>query len=207
MMEQPGTPANDNNKPKKEGHSLSKVSKAYLENHDFLKNFLKRFFSRSDDVEDMAQEAYLNAYRAEQERDIAEPKAFLFRIAKNLALNELNRKSQKMTDYIEDRVASVSLASTETVEEELEARQAVRLYCEAVDALPKRCRQVYLLRKVNGMRHKEIAEQLGITTGAVEKHLCNGVKSCRAYIKEANSNAESANLSTANTQRSTGGIE
>ncbi len=166
---------------------MSNVSRAFLENTDFLKNFLKRFLTRAEDIEDLAQEAYLRAYRAEQERGVDQPKAYLFRVAKHLALNELNRKSAQMTDYIEDRLAAIPLDGKDNLEDEVEAEQTVSVYYEAVAALPKRCRRVFLLRKVNGMRQQEIADQLGITLSAVEKHLSNGAKSCRAYIEQANS--------------------
>ena len=169
-----------------EKSGLSNVSRAFLENGDFLKNFLKRFLSRAEDIEDLAQEAYLNAYRAEQERAIDQPKAYLFRVAKHLSLNELNRKSHQMTEYIEDRLAAIPLDGKDTVEDEVSAEQSINLYYEAVAELPKRCRRVFLLRKVSGLRHQEIADQLGITTSAVEKHLRNGTKSCRAYIERAN---------------------
>lgn len=172
--------------PETEDLSLSRVSRAFLENTDFLKNFLKRFLSRAEDIEDLAQEAYLRTYRVEQEQGVDQPKAYLFRVAKHLALNELNRKSERMTVYIEDRLATIPLDGNNKLEDEVEAEQSIGLYYEAVAALPKRCRRVFLLRKVNGLRQQDIADQLGITLSAVEKHLRNGTKSCRAYIEQAN---------------------
>lgn len=186
-MAKPGRPAINRKGSGADESTLSNVSRTFLENSDFLKNFLKRFLSREEDIEDLAQEAYLNAYRTEQERGVEQPKAYLFRVAKNLALNELSRKSKQMTVYIEDRLASIPLDTKNSVEDEVEAQQSISVYYEAVAALPKRCRRVFLLRKVNGLRHKEIADQLGITIGAVEKHLRNGTKSCKAYIERANS--------------------
>jgi len=91
---------------------ISGVSSAFVENIDFLKNFLKRFLSREEDIEDVSQEAYLKAYNIEQKSDIDNPKAYLFRVAKNVALNELNRKSRQMTVYIEDRLASIPVDGT-----------------------------------------------------------------------------------------------
>ena len=179
------TKHNNNQQQGPRASSLARVSNAFLENSDFLKNFLKRFLSRAEDIEDLAQEAYLRTCHAEQERGVEQPKAYLFQVAKNLALNELSRKSEQMTDYIEDRIAAVELNISDSVEEEVEAQQSINLYYEAVAALPKRCRRVFLMRKVNGMRHQDIADQMGITVSAVEKHLYNGTKSCRAYINQA----------------------
>ena len=172
--------------PHAETEPLSKVSRAFLENSEFLKNFLRRFMSRPEDIEDLTQEAYMKAYAAEQERSIEQPKSYLFRVAKHLALNELTKKSEQMTDYLEDRIASIPVDGGNDVEDEIEAQQSLTLYYQAVASLPKRCRRVFLLRKVNGMRHQEIADQLGITLSAVEKHLRKGTKHCRGFIDRAN---------------------
>ncbi|MEP4891946.1 MAG: RNA polymerase sigma factor [Aliiglaciecola sp.] len=163
--------------------SMSNVSRAFWENREFLKNFLKRFLYKAEDIEDVAQEAYMKAYHAEQKNGVERPQAYLFKVAKNIALNELNRKSRQMTDYIEDRIASIPVDGNDSVEDELEAQQSVKLYYEAVASLPKKCRQVFLLRKVNGMSQQEIADHLEISISTVEKHLRNGTKRSRAYIQ------------------------
>src|SRR5215468_10948978 len=85
----------------------SAVSTAFVENNTFLKRFVARYLSSRHDVEDVVQEAYLRAYMAEKERAIDQPKAFLFRIAKNVALTNLTKKSRQITDYIEEATASV----------------------------------------------------------------------------------------------------
>ena len=161
----------------------SGISRVFLEHNAFLKKFLARFLNRKEDIEDVAQEAYLKAFGAEQDRgEIEQPKAFLFSIAKNLALNELARKSRQMTGYIEEAQEGMVSLSAATTENEIEAGQTLGLYCEAVAALPEKCRRVYLLRKVHGLPHKTIAERLGISRSAVEKHLRLGSLSCRDYL-------------------------
>jgi len=56
-----------------DGRPSSAVSAAYVENNTFLKRFLARFFSDRQDIEDVAQEAYLRAFVAEQQKDRAAP--------------------------------------------------------------------------------------------------------------------------------------
>lgn len=164
-------------------HGLSGVSGIFIENNTFLKKFLARFLRHEQDIEDIAQQAYLQAYSAEQDRGtIEQPKAFLFSIAKNLALNELSRKSRQMTICIEDAQFPYLVESAASLEDEMEARQTLGLYCEAVASLPETCRRVYLLRKVHGLPHKEIADRLGISRSTVEKHLRTGMQCCRDYI-------------------------
>lgn len=173
---------------------LKGVSGMFLEHGAFLKRFLARFLQNEQDIEDVAQAAFLKAYSAEQDKGgIEQPKAFLFSIAKNLALNELTRKSRQMTDYIEDCQPQLNLESESTVENEVEAVISLGLYCEAVASLPEKCRRVYLLRKVHGLSHKEIAKRLGISISTVEKHISLGALSCRDYILRQENSYSSRN--------------
>ena len=64
----------------------SAITAAFLEHSGFLKKFLAGFLPAQQDIEDVAQETYLRAFIAEQREEIEQPKAFLFRVAKNLAL-------------------------------------------------------------------------------------------------------------------------
>ena len=169
---------------KRNSRGLSAISASFLEHQSFLKKFLSRYLYNHQDIEDVVQETYLRAYKAEQDKGIEQPKAFLFRIAKNIALTELTKKSRLITNYIADLDDSVVIESDATVEDEVQARQHLGIYCEAVAALPEQCRRVYLLRKVHGLPHKEIAERLGLTVSSIEKHLHKGVLKCRAFVRE-----------------------
>ena len=169
---------------KRKSRSLSAVSASFLENNTLLKGFLARFFCNQQDIEDVAQETYLRAFIAEQNQNIERPKAFLFRIAKNVALNELKRKSKQITDYIEETGISVVIGSAAAADQEVEAEEALGLYCAAVAALPEKCRQVYLLRKAHGLARKDIAERMSLSLSSVDKYLFTGVLACRAFVRE-----------------------
>ena len=171
---------------KAKNKSSSFISAVWLENNTFLKKFLRGFLKREQDIEDVVQETYLKAFTVEKERDIEQPKAFLFSIAKNLALNELNRKSRQMTGYIEECQSEINLGKTATTEHEVEAEQSLGKYCQEVTTLPEKSRKVYLLRKVHGLKHKEIADHLDISLSSVEKHLKLGLEICRNYMREYN---------------------
>ncbi len=163
---------------------VSSVSAAFLENDTFLKRFLARFFSNRQDIEDVAQEAYLRAYVAEQQKEIEQPRAYLFRIAKNLALTKLTKKSKKITDYLEESGASVVIECGAAADSEVEAEESLGLYCEAIAALPEKCRQVFLLRKVHGLSHKEIAPRMSLSVSSVEKYLLRGILECKTFVQE-----------------------
>ena len=175
---------------------LSAVSAAFVENYDFLRRFLARFFSNQQDIEDVAQEAYLRAYVAEQQKEIEHPKAFLFRIARNVALTQLTKKSHKITDYLEECGASLVIECGAEADREVEALETLGLYCEAVAALPEKCRQVFLLRKVHSLSHKEIAECMSLSVSSVEKYLHRGVLECKTFVQEHESRVQYREAST-----------
>ena len=71
-----------------------------------------------------------------------------------------------------------------SAEDEAIARQRFGIHCEAVAELSPQVRRAYLMRKVYGLSHKEIAERMGIARSTVEKHLMKGVEMCDRYIRE-----------------------
>ena len=174
------------------GHTSSAIQEAFTRHQGALKRFISRFLPNSYDIEDVSQETFLRAYTTEKTREIEQPKSFLFRIAKHIALTQLTQKSRQITDYLEDFDDSEVLLIEDTVEDEFLARETLGIHCEAVAGLPPQCRRVYLMRKVYGMSHKEIAGQLGIAVSTVEKHLIKGVKLCDRYVREKTNNISSS---------------
>ncbi len=160
------------------------VYEAYTRHGSSLKRFIGRFMRTSSDIEDIAQEAFLRAYTVERDRPIDQPKSFLFRIAKHLALSQLTRKSRQITNYIEDSDDSEVIQLESSAEEEISAQQILGLHFDAVAGLSPQCRQVYLLRKVHGYSHKEIAAELVIAVSTVEKHLMKAIEQCDHYVSE-----------------------
>ena len=149
-----------------------------------LKRFIARFMRNTADVDDITQETFLRAFSVERGREIEQPKSFLFRIAKHIALTQLTQKSRQITSYIEDFEGSEVIGVAGSTEDEVIGRETLGVHCEAVATLPPQCRQVYLLRKVHGLSHKEIAAHLGIAVSTVEKHLIKGVELCDRYVQE-----------------------
>jgi len=102
---------------------------------------------------------------------------------KNVALTRLTRKSEQITDYIADLSVPDVMYSETSAADEAEADESLGIYCEAVAALPEKCRQVFLLRKVHGLTHREIAERMSLSISSVEKYLLKGILACQAFIQ------------------------
>jgi len=176
-------------KPSKDDGSSVPLVKVFIAHQGILKRFISRYLHNTQDIEDVAQEAFLRAYSASLSEEIRQPKSLLFRIAKNVAISELRLKSRQITDYIEDQASSDVILGGDTLEDEVLAREKLGIHCEAIVSLSPQCRRVYIMRKVYGMKHSEIAERLGIAVSTVEKHLIRGVELCDSYVRERTADA------------------
>lgn len=165
--------------------SSSSITEAFLRHESFLKRFLSRFLSCPQDIEDVVQDTYLKAYHAEKNQEIHIPKAFLFRIARNEALKALEKKSRQMANLVEDYGAPEVSYEKMSMERQVEAQQKLGLICESVLEMSPQVRRVFLMRKVYGLSHREIAAQLGIAVSTVEKHVARGFEICNDYIHKA----------------------
>jgi RNA polymerase sigma factor (sigma-70 family) len=69
-----------------------------------------------------------------------------------------------------------------SAEREIQARQDVELVYRAIEEMPPKCRQVFLLSRVRKMTHPEIARHCGISLQAVEKHISRGLAICAQKV-------------------------
>ena len=160
--------------------------KAYLENEKRIKKFLTRFLHNPQDVDEIAQEAFLRAFAAEGKQSIKLPRSFLYRTAKNLALDHNRRKSTILEGPIEDQTLSSVIPDEEQAspEDQLSSKEMLMEFARAVSALPERSRRVFILAKVHGATYKEIAAELGITVSTVEKHVAAAIVKCNRRLVE-----------------------
>lgn len=167
-----------------QGASKLSILEAYQSHLSGLKSFLSRMLSNPHDVDDVVQETFIRAHLAERNSQIQQPKSYLFKIARNVALNQLRQSMRKPTDFIEDYHPSAVLLQDNTLEEEVLAQEKFEVLCGAIAALPPQCRKVYLMRRVYGMSYKAIASGLNLSVKTVEKHIRKGYARCDDYMDE-----------------------
>lgn len=151
------------------------------------RGLIGRLLLGSSEFEGVAQQVSLQVAagaNGSNHHPIAQPKSVFLRIAKRLALSQLTRKARQITEYIEDSGGSKVISGESAAEKDISTREMLGLHCEAVAELAPECRQVYLLRKVHGFSHQEIAAHLGIDVSSVRKHLIKAAEDCDHYVRE-----------------------
>ena len=108
-------------------------------------------------------------------------KSYLYRSVYNTFLKEY-KKLKKEEVVLADLKNTVLMDFVEKDESILEER--MKLLESAIDQLPKKNREVFLLSKKSGYKHKEIAAQLDISEKAVEKHISRATQSIKKWLKD-----------------------
>ena len=160
-----------------------------------LRRYLARLLGNTAEAQDVAHDAYLRVYPGRDDARIAQPEAVLYTTARRLAINRLKRRSLAPFSA-SPTAADHAAASTAGVPQQVMARQELRLLEAALAALPEGCRSVLLLRKVELLSHREIADRLGIAISTVEKQHARALRLLRAALPAETHAAHAAPIAT-----------
>lgn len=138
-----------------------------------------------NEIEDIVQETYVRVCQIEDKQTINYPRTFIFRTARNLAIDHLKSAESRLTDYVHDDF-DLDLPAVERWADEPFQRAVSNndfaLFCQAVRQLPRQCRKTFVLKKVYGFSQKEIASRLDLSQSTVEKHISTGIKRCAQFM-------------------------
>ncbi len=148
-----------------------------------LVNFLSARLGSRQAAEDVAHDAYVRGLERVDAQVIEHPRAFLYRTALNLVVDRHRRHLIRQTEPLEVLDEGVQWQHT-LWSQDMHHAQRLDLLKRALDELPKPCRDSFLLRKLEGLSHPQIAERLGLSRSLVEKHIVNAMKHCRQRMRQ-----------------------
>jgi len=151
-----------------------------------LLNFCSRTLRNRDAAADIVQESYARVLAVQHSgQAVPEPRALLYRTARNLQVDQYRRSEVRGEALQPDAEASAAeldnLAAPQACEPDAAASsaQGVDALLAAIDALPLRCREAFILHKFDGLPHSEVAELMGISRKMVEQHIKLAMDACR----------------------------
>ncbi len=136
-----------------------------------------------DLASEILQEVFLTIW---QKRALIDPsrsfRSYLFRIADNLAI-DLFRKSNR-NQAVMERLLAASIDHYTHTEEWLEQKEKAGLLSKAIETLPPQRKTVFILCKLEGKSHDEVARMLNISPSTVNNHVVKAMQSLRSYLSD-----------------------
>jgi len=150
--------------------------RALAEHADSLKAYATRLLGDSTAAEDVSQDAFLALYRHLNQIPTAAFRPWLFRVARNLCLDQLRRRKFKLSlfrDLTKDddqpfTPVDAGSIRPDQVAETREANQAIE---QAIESLPLKFREAFLLCEVEGMSYEDAAAVMGCPVKTVSTRL------------------------------------
>lgn len=146
-----------------------------------LRRHLARILGNASEAQDVAHDAYMRIYPTVEKQAAEKPEALLYTTARRLAFNRLKRRRIAPVNLDPSRVESGESAAPGVVQQVM-ARQEWQHLEQAIAQLPEGCRTVLLLRKLELLSHREIADRLGIAVSTVEKQHARALRLLRANL-------------------------
>ncbi len=154
--------------------SQSHFNDVFLARRTVLLHTLQRMVRNPSTAEDLLQETYLRVTRALGERAIDHIEPFVFKTARNLALDHLRAKrirSRTIVDGAPIRDTHNVVAAQATLEDTAHANRLLQRLYASLEKLTLRQQKIFTLNRLHGAKYLEIAAQLGISTSTVQKEL------------------------------------
>ena len=165
-----------------------------LPHMDAAYNLARWLVRNTHDAEDIVQEAYLRAFKFFGGYQGGDARSWLLKIVRNTSYSYFHKnRTGDLAEEFDEKVHTVTSDQT-GVEEALLQSADSRMLREALDALPVQFREVIVLRELEGMSYKEIAEVTGTPIGTVMSGLARGRAQLRDRLLRARADEERCDL-------------
>ncbi|QLF92878.1 sigma-70 family RNA polymerase sigma factor [Pseudomonas sp. ABC1] len=154
----------------------SHLDRLYREHHTWLYGWLRRRLGKREDAADMAQDTFLGVLRSGQAEQLREPRAYLQTLAKRM-LWDFWRRQELERNYLA-ALAELPEASAPSEEELALLSEAILLIDQLLGDLPDKVRHAFLLNRLEGMSHPQIAAHLGVSLSTVERWIRQALVHC-----------------------------
>lgn len=147
--------------------------------------FVFRIVGCEDTAHDLVQDTYLRLFDYVSEQEIQNPRAFIYKIANNLALDYL-RSQKRRTAMIDSSEMSENPLNEQALAEDPQTivlqQQQLDLLSNAIQKLPAITQDVFVRSRFLGQTHEQISRELGISKSWVEKNIMQALSECRRVL-------------------------
>lgn len=149
-----------------------------------LCRFANKFLHDPEEAKEVAQEVFINIWEEREDINSEESlQAYLFKITRNKSLNKL-RKRKVVSKYIEILKLVYIDHTHYSSHESLMAKELKDEISNAIDKLPDKCKRVFELSRIEGLKYHEISRVLDISVKTVEAQISKALQILRFELKD-----------------------
>ncbi|MBL8268727.1 RNA polymerase sigma factor [Steroidobacter sp.] len=163
-----------------DGSRAELVARLFREHNEALLRFLSERLSSHHEAKEVAQEAYVKLLNLDRPWGLSYQRALLFKTASNLAIDRLRLRTRGLRamqgglfEELRDNPTPEHIAAVEQQVEHLE---------RLVGEMPAKCRQAFLLHKVQGLEFADVAHRMGLSERMVRDYVMRAIVYCRVGL-------------------------
>ncbi len=170
-------------------YKLTHYSAAELiqQHREELHGYLIRRTRCPEAAADILQDAFLRLIHADTQSAIKNPRAFLYKVVSNLAIDHLRSNNRRFVRHADESELVDQADPMPSVEHQLYTQQQIAHLRLAVAELPPRCREVFIMHKFKHQPYSVIMNELAISESTVLKHIVKAMEHCRRRMREFDS--------------------
>ncbi|OTA20997.1 RNA polymerase sigma factor [Xenorhabdus beddingii] len=155
------------------------AQKLYSDYHHWLCHWIRQNSACPNQAEDLTHEIFIKLMQSSDLENIRQPRAFLITIARRTLANHWRRK--KLEDNYLEYMGTTPEISSHCSENQLMLLEQLEKIDKTLDELPAKVRQAFLLTQLQGLRYKEVADDLGISISSVKNYLHQAHRKCHPF--------------------------
>jgi len=156
------------------------VARLFREHNEALLRFLAARLHSHQEAKEVAQEAYVKLLNLDRHQAISYQRAFLFKIAANLAVDRIRGRERNVR--ARETGLFDELREAHTPEHEAAVEQEVEQLEKLIGELPAKCRQAFLLYKIQGLEFSEVAARMALSERMVRDYVVRAILFCRVGL-------------------------
>jgi len=138
---------------------MSEIYKVFKENEAIIRRVVAKYRPYKEDIEDLMQETFVKCFAASIDHKILDPRAFILKVAKNVAISEAKRKRHSTTNSIEDLndIEVYEDKSAVSFDDQINDHRKLAIFTKVLAELPTELQRALIMRKIEGLKFKQIA--------------------------------------------------
>ncbi len=162
-----------------EGHP-DEIEGIFREHNDALLRFIAAKLGSRQEAREVAQEAYVRLLSLNEREAVSYLRAFLFKTAANLAMDRLRARARR--GFMTTRSADLAVFEL-SPDRQVEGEQALQRLHDAISELPQKCREAFLLYRLDELSCQEVAARLGLQERMVWRYVARALEYVRLRVK------------------------